>query len=154
LSSSTLIVAVLFQSVWQAVATVVSDVFVTNDPAHPVTEQAQTKFYQFVDTPYTATYSPAGVACVNFLPLASRCIIPVDGYGQVCVEVAGTTRTTNFDLSMGKMTGASLSDRVVDNQRADAKIHCYKINGPEVQLILNGEPSTTDRVQLWMHLRS
>jgi len=124
----------------------------TAHQAIQVTEQAKTKLYQFVDTPYDVTYSGFGEAFVRFEPPNS--MVRVDGFRHICVEVLGTPKTTSFDLTMGKLSGATLGERIAENQVADAKIHCYNISGPEVGLVLRGTPNTTDKVQLWMYLRS
>ncbi len=111
--------------------------------------QTDPKLLQFVDTPFTVKYSAAGEAFVVF---SGSHIVSVNGYTKVCVEVAGTAKTKSFDLIMGKNSGATLADRVANNQAADAHIHSYPVTGPEVALVLKGTPNATDKVQLWMYL--
>jgi hypothetical protein len=111
--------------------------------------QTNPKLLQFVDTPFIAKYSAAGEAFVIF---GGSNIFSVDGYTKVCVEVLGTPITKSFDLMMGKISGATLADRVANNQAADAHIHTYQVSGPEVGIVLKGTPNTTDKVQLWMYL--
>lgn len=111
--------------------------------------QPNPKLFQFVDTPFVAKYSAGGEAFVIF---AGSSIVSVDGYTKVCVEVLGTAITKSFDLMMGKISGATLADRVANNQAADAHIHSYQVLGPEVAMVLKGTPKTTDKVQLWMYL--
>jgi hypothetical protein len=114
------------------------------------TESANTKFYQFVDTPYHVTYSAYGEAFVDFPPK----YLKIDGFRQVSVAVAGTAHTHSFDLRMGKISGATFTDTVAFNQSADKKIHTYNVTGPEMNLVLKGDPNTTDDVALWLYLRS
>jgi|WetSurMetagenome_2_1015567.scaffolds.fasta_scaffold151647_2 hypothetical protein len=111
--------------------------------------QTNTKFMQFVDTPYTVKYTAAGEAYVNF---PGGYIVSIDGYSKVCIEVLGTTITKSFSLNMGKISGSTLADAVALNQAADAHIHTYPVIGPEAALLLKGTPNTTDKVQLWVYL--
>ena len=111
--------------------------------------QTNPKLFQLVDTPFVAKYSAAGEAFVIF---SGSHIVSVNGFRTVCVEVAGTAVTKSFDLIMGKNTGATLADRVANNQAADGHIHTYPVIGPEVALVLNGTPNVTDKVQLWLYL--
>ena len=114
--------------------------------------QTNPQLLQFVDTPFVAKYSAAGEAFVIFPGTPGSHIVSVNGYTKVCVEVLGTPKTKSFDLIMGKNSGATLADRVANNQAADAHIHAYPVTGPEVALVLKGTPNTMDKVQLWMYL--
>jgi hypothetical protein len=111
--------------------------------------QTDPKLLQFVDTPFPVKYSASGEAYVIF---SGSNIVSVNGYTKVCVEVLGTSITKSFDLLMGKISGATLADRVAYNQAADAHIHSYPVSGPEVGLVLKGTPNTNDKVKLWMYL--
>jgi hypothetical protein len=107
------------------------------------------KLIQFVDTPYSVTYSGSGEAYVSW-PGGSNAL-SADGYSRVSVEVRGTAKTSSFDLIMGKISGSTLADRVA-SPAADGKIHTYEVIGPEIALLLKGTPNATDRVQLWVYL--
>jgi len=113
--------------------------------------KANPKLFEFVTSPYTATYSASGQAAVRFEGSVSH-IFSINGYRKLCVEVASTTKTKSYSLSMGKLSGPTLGQRIADHQLADAKIHCYDVMGPEAALWLNGTPNSTDKVKLWVYL--
>jgi hypothetical protein len=123
-----------------------------------VTEQAKTKIIQFVDSPYSVTYGVGGVAEVKLVPSG---FLSVDGYRQVCTQILSTnSNTTSFDIYMGYVgKHNALAYRVANNVPVDAifpnaAIHCYSVDGPIIDLVLHGNPSTNDKVQLWVYLRS
>ncbi len=153
-----------------AVAKQITDVFVTNNSTNPVptsvqntvpttvqntvTEQAKSQLIQFVDTPLTVSYPSFGQA---FVPFGSSNVLSIDGYRQVCVEAVeavGNSHTTSYTVDMGKISGNTLSSFIATNNPLGTTINCYDVKGPELALILNGSPSTTDTVQLWVYLRS
>lgn len=110
---------------------------------------ATTKFYNFVDTAVTVTFSNTGTAQIKLAPAGA--IISVTGYRKVSVQI-GTTHATNLRIQMGKITGATLSQYMF-NGPVDQKIHTFEVVGPDLVLVLSGAPAnSTDHVQVWVYL--
>ncbi|HUI24780.1 MAG TPA: hypothetical protein VL403_01750 [Candidatus Kryptonia bacterium] len=109
-----------------------------------------TKLINFVDTPVSIQYSASGDA---FIPLASptQSILDVTGFRRVSILV-GATKASSYELFMGKISGATLSNRF--SQVIDQQIHTYEVVGPEINLNLRGPAKVKEKVQLWVYLRS
>lgn len=110
--------------------------------------QANTKFLQYVDKPFTAAFDKSGLVWVLF---ENNPVLSIDGYRKVCLQLYCLDEIT-FDVSMGKISGATMAESLANKQALDKKIHCYDVRGPEFQLVLHGKPNTTSKVQLWVYL--
>ena len=119
-------------------------------------EQAKTLFIEYVDTPYAVTYDKFGNDQVNLLPSSTGPTVPLDGYREVCVQVGtgSSGNTKSFSLSIGKISGLTLCEKVFDHQPVGTKIFCSYVKGPQAMLLLHGKANTNDKVQLWIYLRS
>lgn len=109
-----------------------------------------TSFFNFVDSPMSATYSQFGEAPLRFLPTGS--IVPVSEYRYICFEI-GSCSAQTFELYIGKISGSTLSKGFAGP--LDYDIHRFDVIGPEMDLWLKGGPSgLTERVQVWLYLTS
>lgn len=113
------------------------------------TEVPNTKFFNFVDTPVSVTYTQFGEAQV---PLGPDPVVDVSGFRQVNFQI-GRTKATSWTLAMGKISGATQS--VGKDGPVDQAIHTFDVVGPEIVLVLKGgQPKSKDKVELWVYLRS
>jgi hypothetical protein len=119
-------------------------------PSAAFAQLATNQLYNFVNTPVTVTYSASGQAQVS-LSTTSGAIISIAGYRKVSMRL-GATHATTLQVSMGKISGPTLSAAVL-NGPVDGRIHTFDVVGPELVLTLSGgPPNTTDHIQLWVYL--
>ena len=114
--------------------------------------QTNPKLIQFVDTPFTVTYSASGQGSVRWPP-GNDSVLSIDGYTQVSLEIGPAPHTTSFDVYMGKISGSTLSSIVGVNLPVGATIRTFPVIAPEMSIFLHGTANSTDKVQLWVYLR-
>jgi hypothetical protein len=121
--------------------------------ATPSAEIPHTRLINFVDQPATVKYSQFGEAQVQ-LNAPTGGILDVRQFRKVHILV-GSTKSTSFQVFMGKISDATLSDTRLVVQPPDHKIHTLEVVGPEMTLFLmGGAPSRQEQVQLWVYLTS
>ena len=114
-------------------------------------EIPNTRFINFADAPVAVVYDQFGSAHVNLDPQVGG-IIDLSGFRRVSIRI-GTTKATSFVVNMGKISGATLSQAF--SRAVDSQIHTFEVIGPQMNLSLKGAaPSTQEKVQLWVYLRS
>jgi len=108
-----------------------------------------TKLYNFVDTPLSVTYSSSGQAQLKISP--PNAIISVTGYRKVSIRI-GSTHATTLQVHMGKISNATLSQRIF-NGPIPQTIRTFDVVGPELVIWLMGAPAnSTEQVQIWVYL--
>ena len=116
-------------------------------------EIPHTRLINFVDQPATITYSQFGQAQVQLDPQTGG-ILDVHQFrrANICV---GSTNATSFQVFMGKISNATLSEIRHIVQPPNHKIHTLEVVGPEMTLwFMGGAPNTQEQVQLWVYLSS
>jgi hypothetical protein len=121
--------------------------------AAPSAEIPHTRLINFVDQPATIKYSQFGQAQVQ-LNAPTGGILDVSQFRRVHICV-GSTTATSIQVSMGKISNATLSETRLIVQPPNHNIHALEVVGPEMTLFLmGGAPNTQEQVQLWVYLRS
>ena len=116
-----------------------------------MTDIPNTRFINFVDNPAAIQYSQYGEAQVNLDPPTGG-ILDIREFRRVSIHI-GSTNASSFWVSMGKISGATLSQGYT--QPLDGNTHTFEIVGPELALwLLGGAPNSQEQVQLWVYLRS
>jgi hypothetical protein len=116
-------------------------------------EIPHTRLINFVDQRATINYSQFGEAQVQ-LNAPTGGILDIRRFRRVNIRV-GSTKATSFQVFMGKISIATLSEIRLVVQPPDQRIHTLEVVGPEMTLFLmGGPPNTQERVQLWVYLSS
>ena len=116
-------------------------------------EIPNTRLINFADQPVTIRYNQFGQAQVQ-LNAPTGGILDVSQFrrANICV---GSTNATSFQVFMGKISNATLSEIRLIVQPPDRKIHTLEVVGPEMTLFLmGGAPNSQENVQLWVYLSS
>ena len=84
-------------------------------------------------------------------------VLDLSGYEQVSVEIVAGPQApahVNVVVYMGKISGWTLSQEMETFPLDDtARIHSYRVIGPELAVFLQGPPNTQVPVQAWVFLR-
>jgi hypothetical protein len=116
-------------------------------------EIPQTRLINFVDQPATINYSQFGQGQVQ-LNAPTGGILDIREFRRANIRV-GSTRATSFQVSMGKISGATLSEVRLVVQPPNQRTHTLEVVGPEMTLsLIGGPPNTQERVRLWVYLSS
>jgi hypothetical protein len=116
-------------------------------------EIPHTRLINFVDQPATIRYSQFGQGQVQLDPPTGG-ILDIRQFRKASIRV-GSTRATSFQVFMGKISNATLSEIRLIVQPPDQKIHTLEVVGPEMTLFLmGGAPNSQEQVQLWVYLTS
>jgi hypothetical protein len=119
----------------------------------PSAEIPHTRLINFVDQPTTIKYSQFGQGQVQLDPQTGG-ILDIRQFRKVSIRV-GSTHATSFQVFMGKISNATLSEIRLIVQPPDQKIHTLEVVGPEMTLFLmGGPPNSQEQVQLWVYLTS
>ena len=145
-----------FSQPLQGVAETVSNVFVTNPASDPIptSEKAKTRLYNFVDDPLQIKFDLGGITRVELSE--GQPFISVVGFRQACIMAendTGAEHANGITVLEGKLkvNGGRLVSAALDNAPL-SQIHCFDIKAPHLEVLINGDPETEERVLLWLYL--
>lgn len=109
-------------------------------------------FINLVDTRAQIDYNQHGVATVPINQVQTSMPLEVSKYRRISVMI-GNCNAKSARMYIGKISGPTLAEAY--EIPLDYNVHTFEVIGPQMRLLLlGGPPNMSEKVKIWVYLKS